>query len=113
MVLYQLLILEAEINVNLKTWRHGDQPVRHDLLSTEYEEKISTCGQTADQSPVLLHPHSVFAGLETLNRDFIIIWDIETLSVSVEPTRLVFYNWKLNKYNLDLKVQGQSEDYIC
>ena len=58
------------MNVNPNTSRHEDKPVRHHLLSTEYDEKISTAGQTADQSPVILHPDSMPGRLETLERDY-------------------------------------------
>ena len=56
------------MNVNPNTSRHEDKPLRHHLLSTEYDEKISTAGQAADQPPVLLHPDSVPGRLETLQQ---------------------------------------------
>ena len=56
------------MNVNPNTSRHEDKPLRHHLLSTEYDEKIPTADQAADRFPVLLHPHSMSDWLKTLNK---------------------------------------------
>ena len=66
-----------------------DKPVRHEVLTTEYDEKIPTADQAADRFPVLLHPHSMSGWLKTLNKYFFIGTNQISVLMEIEKIKSV------------------------